>query len=184
MADIEKITRIVTFVLQILFLIGMIGSIIAGIVYIVSDLPVEKLADHIIVSNCGMVISAYGLPTDKAFDVIGTGMIFSGLIYGLLAMIFRNINLIVKTAEGGTWFSKGKTPFQDDNVRMVREIGIFSIGITVIGFLGTVVSRLVAATDIETSMTLLPLVIGVVMIFLSKIFEYGKELQDSEDGLI
>ena len=43
----------------------------------------------------------------------------------LMAMVFRNVYLIFKTAEGKTWFSKGATPFQPDIVRMVREIGIF-----------------------------------------------------------
>ena len=184
MADIEKITKIVTMVLQILFVIGAVGSIITGIVYIVADLPADKLLDNSIVSNCGMVIASYGLPTDKAFDVEGTAMIFSGVIYGLMAMIVRNINLIVRTAEGGTWFSQGSTPFQEDNVRMIREIGIFCIAITIVGFIGTMVAQLVAGTDIETSSTLLPLIIGVVVIFLSKIFEYGKGLQEAEDGLI
>ncbi len=49
----------------------------------------------------------------------------------LMGMVFRNIYLILRTAKGKTWFAKGDTPFQNDIVRMVREIGIFHIGVPV-----------------------------------------------------
>ena len=50
-------------------------------------------------------------------------------ILSLMAMVFRNVYLIFRTAKGKTWFAKGDTPFQKDIVRMVREIGIFYLAV-------------------------------------------------------
>ena len=183
MADINKITKVISKVLEIVFIAGAIGMVVMGIVCLFVDLPEGTITDRSMINNCGMVISAVGLSTDKAAEVLGVGYLFSAVIYALLALIFRNVFLIVKTAEGGTWFSKGKTPFQEDNVRMVREIGIFSIAIFLVGFVATCVVSFMAE-DVETSNNLFMLIIGVLAICLSKMFEYGKELQEAEDGLI
>lgn len=183
MADIYKITEVISLIIEIVCFIGAVGMLITGPVFIFMDLPADAVRDASLVDNCGMVISAYGLEKGAASDVIGAGYIFSGLIYALLGMVFRNINLIVKTARGGTWFSKGKTPFQDDNVRMVREIGIFLIAIFVLGLIGTTVAHAING-DVETSRSMLTLVLGIIMICLSKIFEYGRDLQETEEGLI
>lgn len=184
MADINKITKIISKVLEIVCIAGAIGMLVIGIIcFAVTGLSKEMITDRTMVNTCGMVISAVGIPADKAADVIGTAYIVSAIIYGLLAMIFRNVNLIVKTAEGGTWFSKGRTPFQEDNIRMVREIGIFCIAIFFIGWIGTLIASLIYG-DVETGNSLFVLVIGIIVICLSKMFEYGKELQDAEDGLI
>ena len=101
----------------------------------------------------------------------------------IMAMIFSNIHLIVKTAEGDTWFSTGATPFQPDNVRMVREIGIFLIMIYVVGLI-IEAGAYIACQDVEGSTTMMPLAFGIIVICLSKMFEYGQKLQETEDGLI
>ena len=183
MANIYKITEVISKIIAILCFIGCVGLIIAGITFIVIDIPDQAVQDEHLINTCGMVISTYGLDPEKAELVMGIGYLFSAVIYALLGMIFRNINLIVVTARGGTWFSKGETPFQDDNIRMVREIGIFLIAMYIVGLVGTWAVALVSI-DIETSTTLLLLALGVIMICLSKMFEYGKELQDAQDGLI
>ena len=184
MADINKITKILSKVLAIICVAGAVGMLILGIVcFVITDLPKGMITDRTLVNTCGMVISAVGLPADKAPYIMGTAYVVSAIIYGLLAMIFRNVNLIVETAEGGTWFSKGKTPFQDDNIRMVREIGIFCIAIFFIGWIGTIIATLIY-DNVETGNSLFVLIIGIIVICLSKMFEYGKELQDAEDGLI
>ena len=184
MANIFKITEVLSLVLQILCIIGAVGMFIGGVVFLVYNDP-EKLMigeDHLI-NVCGMAVSTMALPADKAAQVMGAAMIISGFLYILLSMVFRNINLIVRTSNGETWFSKGATPFQDDNIRKVREIGIFLIFIYIIGLVGTMIVSLINE-NVETSTSMMVLFIGIIVICLSKIFEYGKELQDTEDGLI
>lgn len=103
----------------------------------------------------------------------------------LMAMVFRNIYLIFRTARGTTWFSKGETPFQPDTVRMVREIGIFCILIPVIELIMSVIGTLVIGTlyaEINVSMN--GIVMGIVILCLSQFFAYGAQLQEDVDGLI
>lgn len=101
-----------------------------------------------------------------------------------MVMIFRNIYLIYKTAAGKTWFSKGETPFQKDIVRMVREIGIFSIGMPVLQFIGTGIIKLISKGAVETHVLLTGLVFGIVVISLSEFFAYGMKLEEDVEGLV
>lgn len=106
-------------------------------------------------------------------------------ILSLMAMVFRNVYLIFQTAEEKTWFSTGKTPFQKDVVRMVREIGIFYASIPVLGLILSIIGRLTfQATPAEFSVNLSGIVTGVLMLCLSQVFAYGMALQADVDGLL
>lgn len=104
------------------------------------------------------------------------------IILSLMAMVFRNVNLILKTTLGKTKFSKGQTPFQKDNTRMVREIGIFFISVPVISFVMSVIVRAVLGVDnAEISVDFQNLIIGIIVLCLSQSFAYGNELQEQAD---
>lgn len=114
-----------------------------------------------------------------------TAMILGVIVCGLTAMVFRNIHLIFKTTEGKTKFSQGATPFQPANVRMIREIGIFSIAITVTEFISDMILRIIAGNDvIESSVSTSGIVFGIVLLCLSQFFAYGVQLQQDSDGLV
>ena len=191
MADIYKITEVISKVLQILCIIAAVGTLIGGAVLIaVNDSDFVKDNSNLIgndddhiVDACGMIVSTAFVSADEQYKATGTALIVCAVLYGLLAMVFRNIYLIVRTARGGTWFSKGETPFQDDNIRMVREIGIFLIAMYIVQLVGTGIVHLVAS-HVESSTSMLVLFLGIIMICLSKIFEYGKGLEEAQEGLI
>lgn len=104
------------------------------------------------------------------------------IILSLMAMVFRNVNLILKTTLGKTKFSKGQTPFQKDNTRMVREIGIFFISVPIVSFVMSVISRAVLGVDnVEISVDFQNLIIGIIVLCLSQSFAYGNELQEQAD---
>lgn len=104
------------------------------------------------------------------------------IILSLMAMVFRNVNLILKTTLGKTKFSKGQTPFQKDNTRMVREIGIFFISVPIVSFVMSVIARAVLGVDnVEISVDFQNLIIGIIVLCLSQSFAYGNELQDQAD---
>lgn len=109
-----------------------------------------------------------------------------GIISALtMAMIFRNCYLILRTTEGKTWFSKGETPFQPDNIRMVREIGIFSIGLPIIQTLISIIARIIIGVDnVEISVQFTGFVFGLVALCLSQYFSYGAELEADVEGLV
>ena len=100
------------------------------------------------------------------------------IIFALVAMIFRNIYLIVKKSESGS-------PFQKDNVRMLKEIGIFSIAIPVIGLIMSTILRLAVGVDmVEASVNLDGFVMGIIVLCLTQFFAYGAELEKDVDGLL
>lgn len=131
-----------------------------------------KLADEILVEENYL----------KKDGTLNLAVITVTILYGLFncaafAMIFRNVNLILKTAKGKTWFAEGETPFQKDITRMIREIGIFLLILAAIGFL---ISLFVETVEFS----LLYVVIGLLMLCLSSFFSYGEQLQKETDGLV
>ena len=102
-----------------------------------------------------------------------------------MGMCARNVHLIFKTSEGRTRFSKGATPFQPDNIRMVREIGIFMIAIPVVQFIMSIVARIALGPDmVESGIGMQKIFVGLVVLALSQYFAYGMQLQSDVDGLL
>lgn len=109
------------------------------------------------------------------------------LILILMGMIFRNIHLIFKTAEGKTKYSKGCTPFQPDIIRMVREVGIFSLLIPAVQIIMSIIARIVIgheAAEIAINIDLTTVFFGLVVLCLSQFFAYGARLQEETEGLV
>ena len=131
------------------------------------------------------------LDVNKVTNVIGAITPFIiffltlAITLALMAMCARNVHLIFKTSEGRTRFSKGKTPFQPDNIRMVREIGIFLIAIPVVQFIMSIVARIALGPDmVESSLGMQTVFMGLVVLALSQYFAYGMQLQGDVDGLL
>lgn len=96
----------------------------------------------------------------------------------LMAMVFRNLYLIIKKSEGST-------PFQKDNIRMLREIGIFSMVIPAVGLIMSTIIRLAAGVDaVEVSMHMDGFMMGIIVLCLTQFFAHGAELEKDVDGLL
>lgn len=128
------------------------------------------------------IAGAGGAVNPTAVTLFSVG---AALIFALMAMVFRNVYLIFKTAQGKTSFSVGGTPFQKDITRMVREIGIFYISVPAVGLIMSVVSRLVlGAEHAEISVGIEGVITGILLLCLSQVFAYGSRLQGDVDGLL
>lgn len=180
---ISKILEVVHWVMVGLMLCLLVTSLVAGqwlAPYLLRGVPLfgTELATY------GFTLSAVGL--DGSIDMAAIRLFCLGavLILSLMAMVFRNVFLILKTTKGMTWFSKGDTPFQNDNTRMVREIGIFYMAVPVIGLVMSVIARLVVGDAAEVSMNLEGLITGMILLCLSQVFSYGTQLQQDVDGLV
>ena len=93
-------------------------------------------------------------------------------------MIFRNLHLIIKKSEG-------RTPFQPDNVRMFREIGIFSIAVPAVGLIMSIIARIVIGVEVaEISNSFEGFVIGIVVLCITQFFAHGIEIEKDVDGLL
>ncbi len=137
------------------------------------------------VPEYGTVMSVYGFEVeaiDSAGHVSPRALaLFSAaavMILSLMAMVCRNTYLILKRSEG-------TTPFQPDNIRMVREIGIFYIAVPFVGLAMSNLARLVAGVDgLETSVDFSGLMHGLVVLCLTQFFARGMELERDLDGLM
>lgn len=128
------------------------------------------------------VVGQTGALRPAAYIILFVTMV---IVLGIMAMVFRNVYLILKSSENQTKFSKGNTPFQPDNIRMVREIGIFLISVPVVEITMAAIARIVLGIDaVETSVGVSGIFAGFVVLALSQYFVYGMELQNDVDGLV
>lgn len=107
----------------------------------------------------------------------------SVIVLSLMAMVFRNVYLILKTAKGKTWFAKGNTPFQKNIVRMFREIGIFFIAVSVMTLISEIVVNFTGG-ELSSGFNYLSCFIGLVFLCISEFFNYGTRLEKDLDGLV
>lgn len=143
-------------------------------------------------SELGSEVTTYGLEVTPLLpngDINSTMMIVFAIgaiiVIALMALVFRNVYLIIKTAEGRTKFSEGKTPFQSSIIRMTREIGIFLISIPFVSLIFSVLAQVLGNSEaINATLSLETIIIGLFVLCLSQFFNYGKQLQSDVDGLL
>lgn len=134
---------------------------------------------------CGANIEVYGFEVNApvvngnvdmtTFFLFG---IVAVIILVLIAMVFRNMHLIFKKSENGT-------PFQKDNVRMLKEIGVFSIAVPIVGLIMSAIIRLVVGIEAtEASANMSGIFMGIIVLCLTQYFVYGTELEKDVDGLL
>ncbi|MDO5601551.1 MAG: hypothetical protein Q4G07_02155 [Oscillospiraceae bacterium] len=182
MKHLDKIVSIVAKVLEVLH---WLGSAAGAVLFVISFINPLGLTQWL---NAAQTFTCYGIEINTMVNgsvhmgAVRTAFIGFLLVFALMAMVFRNLYLIAKTARGKTWFSEGETPFQHNIVRMVREIGIFLISIPAVGLVVAAITRL--CFGIEMVNDLSGLLIGLVMLYLSQIFARGTQLQNDVDGLL
>lgn len=173
----SKVLEILHWLLAALMLAGLICSFAA------KDWLAGLLQPAI--AENGFEIATYGFEVCVA-DSTGTlnmtalMLFFLGafLVLNLMAMVFRNIHLMLKKCEGGS-------PFQKDNIRMLREIGIFSIAVPLTGLLVNIVIRLAVGTDaVEARVGMDGIIMGLIVLCLTQFFAYGAKLENDVDGLV
>ena len=120
------------------------------------------------------VVDEAGEPDLVALEVF---MVAGALLMIPMAMTFRNVYLILKNSEN-------TTPFQPDNVRMVREIGWFLMAVPVVGLIMSVVARLAVGVEAEASVSMGSFIVGLVVLCLSQVFARGLALESDVDGLL
>ncbi len=188
MKALNKATRILARILEICHWVG------AGIMAVLFAccLVAKEQAVKLIAGDLGGEDVLYGFHftlTNAAGELSIPAMAvfaFAGiLILGLMAMVFRNVYLIIRTSEGETWFARGATPFQSDVVRMLREIGIFAVAVPIVELVMSIVGWIVVGPDFpETSVDLRGFLMGLLVLWLTQAFTYGAQLEQDAEGLI
>lgn len=172
--------------------IGVVTMIVVLIMCIFASSKFHALIDEsmLLDANVDTELEIYGFELDcadkdggvniKAIAVFTVGALIS---LGLMAMVFRNIFLVLKSIIGKNGVKS--SPFAKDNVRMIREIGIFSISLPIIGQIMQCIAVLILGLEnVEASVSLDGFVVGIIALCLTQIFAYGASLQSDVDGLV
>lgn len=131
-----------------------------------------------------------GVITDAGvINYFAVSMYFLGTVIAeaLIALIFRNLDIILHTISGRYEKAESTSPFQKDVVKRVKKIGILSIAMPVFAFVLTAivyVVSLINGTPVDVSVSLEGVVIGLVCLCLTQIFSYGAQLEEEVDGLL
>ena len=183
----KKLNKVVKVIAKILEIVHWVGAGLMVAVAICSAAAPQWLGYFIDMNALEKEaeISVYGFEVAMTNSVGAVNMttllpfaIGAVIIYVLVAMIFRNIYLIIKKSES-------ESPFNKDNIRMLKEIGIFSIGIPIIGLIMSTIIRLIVGVDaVETSVNLYGFIMGIIVLCLTQFFAYGAELEKDVDGLL
>lgn len=183
-----KITLVLAKIAEILHWCLAGAMLVGGVIAVICPAAASNFAKAAIANKT--ILSCYGfeIAITSTGDILRTDMLThfafgSAIVLALMAMVFRNVYLILKTAEGKTWFAKGDTPFQNNTVRMFREIGIFFIAISVMSLVSTIITK-INGGEINIGFNYLDCFIGLVFLCISQFFNYGTNLEKDLDGLV
>lgn len=179
------IAKVITKIVEVFHWVGVTLMIAATVCSVVAPSAVNYFVGFDAKEHSGAELAAYGFEIDApvtngqadmtAFLMFGISAV---MILSLMALIFRNLYLIIKKSEG-------TTPFQLDNVRMLREIGIFAISVPLVGYVMSIISRIVIGVEpAEISVSYSGFVIGIVVLCVTQFFAHGIELEKDVDGLV
>ena len=185
MKGLSKLGKTITKILEVFHWVGAVLMAVATVCSMVAPDWVKYFVGFDSKNCCGTELQVYGFEVNApvndgntdmlTFMLFGIGAV---IILAVMAMVFRNLYLIFKKSENAT-------PFQKDNIRMMREIGIFSIAVPVIGFIMSVIIRL--ATGVETAelgIDMAGIFMGIIILCLTQFFVHGAELEKDVDGLL
>lgn len=183
MKKLDRATRVLAKILEIGH---WIATVTMAVVFVLSFVMGKGIFQNVSMADFGASLTTYGFEIEVVVPTGGVSLaalrvfcVGAVLILGTMAMVFRNIYLILKRSENAT-------PFQKDNVRMVREVGIFLIAVPVISLVMSVLARLILGAEMTevSSVGLSSFMVGLAVLCLSRFFAHGVELETETDGLL
>ncbi|MGM9551185.1 MAG: hypothetical protein ACI3XA_02915 [Clostridia bacterium] len=185
MKSINKIAKVVTKILEVFHWVAVVLMAAATVCSVVAPDLVKYFVGFDVKDCCGTNLEVYGFEVNApvtngntdmtSFMLFGIG---ATIILAVMAMVFRNLYLIFKKSENAS-------PFQKDNIRMMKEIGIFSIAVPVIGFIMSIIIRLVIGVDaVEISVNQSGICMGIIVLCITQYFIHGANLEKDVEGLL
>ena len=184
MKSISKLGLFVSKFLEILHFIVAGLMVVTGISSVVATDSLKKILSAGAVEN-GSHLETYGFEVNVINAMGNVDMtlflifcIGAAVILTLFALVFRNVNLILKGAEK-------ETPFQKKNIRHLKQIGFMVLAVPVLGVLFQGICFGVVGVDhVEISVDLGSFVLGILILCLTQIFAHGAKLEEDVDGLL
>ena len=185
MKCINKLGMIITKISEIFHWVAAMLMTLATVCSVAAPHWVQLFVGFDATECCGANLEVYGFEvnapvingnTDMTyFMLFGIGSI---IILFVMAMVFRNLHLIFKN-------SQDVSPFQKVNIRMMKEIGIFSIAVPIIGIIMSIIIRLVKGVEAsEISVDMSGIFWGIIILALTQVFVHGAKLEEDIDGLV
>ena len=183
-SKLRKVTAVLSKIIEVVSWFGAAMMVVGAVALTVLKGQIMEAYDQGYISANN--ISANGMVNNSPewiIDAIGMGrapLVFIPLaaLLVLTALIFRNVYNIFKA-------SNVASPFSEENVKRIRNIGIYAIAMPVCKVIGAIISFLVMrSSDYALSVELSEVVFGLVALCLAQYFAYGAELQKDVDGLL
>ena len=187
----KGLNRTLSVISKIAEIAAWIG-VVAGLIVFASSFN-KDMAQEIVAGEPHMMQSIgfeLGVITNTGvINYFAVSMYFLGTViaFALIALIFRNLDIILHTISGRYEKAESTSPFQKDVVNRVKKIGILSIAMPVVGFVVTTIVYVVSlfnGNPVDVSFSLEGIVIGLVCLCLTQIFSYGAQLEEEVDGLL
>ena len=187
----KGLNRTLSVISKIAEIAAWIG-VVAGLIAFAGSFN-KDVAQEIVAGKSEMMQSVgfeLGVITNTgAINYFALSMYYLGTViaFVLIALIFRNLDIILHTISGRYEKAESSSPFQKDVVKRVKRIGILSIAMPVFSFALTsivYVVSLINGTPVSVSVSLEGVIIGLVCLCLTQIFSYGAQLEEEVDGLL
>lgn len=184
MNGIQKSAKIFTKIMEVghWVAVGLMSA--AGILAAVAPqwlkfvMDVESLAQDTEISAYSFAVNAADGAGQINYTTVALFALGAAIIFVLVALIFRNLHLIIKRSEN-------TTPFSQENITSLHWISRFSILVPVVGFVMSAVIHLaVGESAAEISMDQSGLVMGIIVLCLIQYFVHGAQLEKEVDGLV
>ena len=105
-------------------------------------------------------------------------MTASGAVTSVLgALTFRRIGEVIKACQTGT-------PFQKPVVQKVRQVGWLVIAVPLVTLAASLLAYILCWPGYSFQVDVSGIVMGVIVLALSRIFAYGAKLEDDMEGLL
>ena len=175
MKGIHKLGTVATKIVEVIYW-ASIALVVVGIVMLaITPLIITPEEFNDLMINLDLEGSENG-KIDISFVLLGG--LGAVLISTANALVFRNLHLIFKR-------SANTTPFQQGNVRLMRQIGLFTISVPIIQLIMSILLRVVTGVeDVEINLDLTNIVMGIIVLCLTQFFAHGVELENDVDGLV
>lgn len=173
-----KFGKTATRIIEIICWAGVAITLICAIAGIIDTAFVEN---HLI-ADASITVNGVQIATADGSHDFSMAAVLAALLGGcaalvLIALMFRNLYHVLASAETGS-------PFQPANVQRLERIGWLAIAVPVITLVLSVVFRLLGVDEVELSFSLTDLIMGVLVLILSRFFAYGVSLQNDVDGMV
>lgn len=184
MKDISKSAKVAMKIMEVGHWVA-VGLMALAVVFSVAApnllkfvMDTEALKENSEISAYGFEVTAANAAGELNCTTILLFAIGAVIIFTLMALVFRNLYLIIKKSENST-------PFSEDNIRRLKEIGIFSIAVPLVGLIMSTIIRLAVGVDAtEISIDQSGFIMGIIVLCLTRYFIHGAELEKDVDGLL